>query len=68
MHNRRDEMTIKWTEDYPKSMYSSMTGIDEAGNIYRTPANRETVTITTPDGRKAIGWTAEDALKSVNNN
>ena len=60
-------MTIKWTEDNPTATYTSMTGVDEAGNIYRTPANRETVTITTPDGRKAIGWTAEEALRYVSN-
>jgi hypothetical protein len=53
---------ITWTVDHPGEDYSSRTGTDEDGNTFHVPANGETVTVKTADGREAIGWTAEEAL------
>ena len=58
-------MTIKWTKDYEDMVYSSHTGIDEVGNVYHESANQETVSVTTPDGKHGIGWTASEALDSA---
>ncbi len=56
---------ITWTKDHPEATYSSFTGRDENGNVFHQSANLETVTVTTPDGRQGMGWTAEQALKSA---
>jgi hypothetical protein len=58
-------MNIQWVSDHPESDYSSRTGKDEEGNIYRTPANLETVSVKTPDGFRGEDWTAEKALKNA---
>lgn len=54
---------ITWTQTHPESAYSSMTGTDCLGNEWRMPASRETVSVRTPDGRHAMGWTAEEAWR-----
>ncbi len=58
-------MTITWTKNHPEADYSSYSGIDSEGNVYTRTANGEVYTVTTPDGRKACGWTADEALKSA---
>jgi hypothetical protein len=58
-------MNITWKKDIPGADYSSMTGYDENGNKYYTPANMETVGVETPNGKKGFGWTAEEALKNA---
>jgi hypothetical protein len=58
-------MKITWKDDDPGFGYSSATGHDEDGNTYHTPANMETVSVVTPDGRQGFGWTAEEALANA---
>jgi hypothetical protein len=45
--------------------FQAQKGVDELGNIYTLSANKETVTVRTPDGYTGIGWTAEEALESA---
>lgn len=52
-------MNITWKQ----SETSGYVGIDEDGNKYSMPANRETVTCRTKDGFTGYGWTAEEALE-----
>lgn len=58
-------MTIRWTKDHPQDDFSSRTGVDENGNTFHMPANGETVTVATPDGRHGMGWTPSEALQSA---
>lgn len=58
-------MSIHWTKDHPEDDFSSRTGTDENGNTFHMPANGETITVTTPDGRNGLGWTPTEALQSV---
>lgn len=57
-------MNITWepTEGYD---YQAQYGTDEAGNYYRISANKETVSVSTPDGFNGSGWTAEEALATA---
>ena len=56
-------MQIKWTKKEPDMEFSGENGIDENGNRYYITANKEVVTVTTPDGKHGMGWTAEEALE-----
>ena len=52
-------LNIKWEQ----SKSTGYVGIDENGNRYSMPANRETVFCRTKDGFGGLGWTAEEALE-----
>lgn len=58
-------MKILWTVDHPEVAYSSLTGFDDAGNKYYQTANREVVGVELTDGRRAQGWTPEEALRAA---
>jgi hypothetical protein len=55
-------MEIKWTKDLPEKLFSSMTGIDEAGNVYHMNASLDYCHCTLSDGRRGCGFTPQDAL------
>lgn len=54
-------MNIIW-EQNSGNEYQNARGVDEWGNKFFMPAHRETCYVTTPDGYKGYGWTAEEAL------
>jgi hypothetical protein len=55
-------MEIKWTKDLPEKLFSSMTGIDEEGNVYHMTAKLNQCICETVDGRKGVGVRPQDAL------
>jgi hypothetical protein len=56
---------VTWRVDFPDARHSTMTGQDEAGNVYQLNACREVVTVRTLDGRMGEGWTAGEALRDA---
>ena len=53
---------INWIEN----KNGSFSGLDDEKNSYYETANCEVVTITSPNGITAIGWSAEDAYNNLN--
>ncbi len=57
-------MTIKWSTNEDQTH----SGIDENGNLYKTGANQNTVSVKTPDDFRGCSWTAKDALAAAMSN
>lgn len=52
-------MNLDWKQPEPDG--DCAAAIDEAGNLYTTPANGEIVSVRLIDGREGCGWTPDEA-------
>lgn len=52
---------IKWKHSERGGWYY----IDEHGNYWHKTANREVITVTTPDGQSGMGWTEQLAWNAL---
>jgi len=48
-----------------KNVNGTYEATDKDGNKYYMPMNQETCTVHMKDGRKGLGWTAEEALENA---
>ena len=67
-------MAMQWPEppedmpplEWRRSRMGGWFATDADGNRWQVTDNMELVTVTTPEGRKASGWTMEQARRALN--